>query len=257
MQVNKFKKKLLEDEELLGTFINIPSTIMMEIIGKAGLDFAILDGEHAPFNPESFDSCIRTGDLCGLQPIVRVGDNFPVYIQRAVDLKPAAILVPQVFSKEDAEAAVGAAYFPPAGTRGLSPNTRFAGYSADNTADLTDRANENMCVICQAELVDGIKNLDDILAVKGVDAIYIGPYDLSASMGLPGEVGHPDVEEMMRKIVSKAKDHGKTVGTYCQTLEMAQKWRRAGVKFLTLGVDTAVVYEAFRNFVGGVREPLK
>ena len=253
MHDNAFKAKLLADEELTGTFLNIPHAMMMEILQKSGLDFAIIDAEHAPFNPETIDQCVRVGDYCGLQPIIRVQDNIPVYIQRAVDLMPAAVLVPQVGTAEDAEAAVRAAYFQPKGARGLSPNTRFAGYSADNSADLTALANENMCVICQAEGVEGIENLDAILSVDGVDAIYIGPYDLSVSMGLPGKLDHPDVEQKMREIIAKARDYGKTVGTYCQTLEMAKKWQKAGLKFLTLGVDTVVVYEVYRDLMTGLR----
>jgi len=253
MHENKFKAKLLADEELTGTFLNIPHAVMMEILHKSGLDFAIIDAEHAPFNPETIDQCVRVGDYCGLQPIIRVHDNVPVYIQRAVDLLPAAVLIPQVGSAEDAEAAVRAAYFQPRGARGLSPNTRFAGYSADNTAELTSMANENICVICQAEGVEGIENLDAILSADGVDAVYIGPYDLSVSMGLPGKLDHPDVEQKMKEIVSKARKYGKTVGTYCQTLEMAKKWRQAGIKFLTVGVDTMIVYEAFRDLMTGLR----
>lgn len=255
MEENRFKKRLLADEELIGMFLNIPNPIMMEIMYKSGLDFAIIDAEHAPFNPETIDQCVRTGDYCGLGPIIRVHDNVPVYIQRAMDLSPAAILVPQVSSKGDAEAAVRAAYFQPKGTRGLSPNIRFAGYGADNKPDLTQCANENACVICQTEGVEGIENLENILSVEGLDAVYIGPYDLSVSLGLPGELDHPQVEQEMKQIVSKARDYGKTVGSYCQTLEMAKKWRRAGIRFITVGVDTAMVYAAFRDMLTSLRNP--
>jgi 4-hydroxy-2-oxoheptanedioate aldolase len=234
-------------------FLNIPNPIMMEIMHKAGLDFAIIDAEHAPFNPETIDQCVRTGDYCGLEPIIRIHDNAPVYIQRAMDLLPAAILVPQVASKVDAEAAVHAAYFPPKGSRGFSPNIRFAGYSADNTPDLTKVANENACVICQTEGVEGIENLVEILSVEGVDAVFIGPYDLSVSMGLPGKIDHPDVEKSMKRIASEAKSYGKTVGSFCQTIEMARKWRKAGINFLTVGVDTAVIYESFHEIVRTLR----
>jgi 4-hydroxy-2-oxoheptanedioate aldolase len=254
MHENRFKKRLLADEELIGMFLNVPNPIIIEIMLRAGFDFTIIDAEHAPFNPETIDQCTRTGDCCGLAPIIRVHDNTPVYIQRAMDLLPAAILVPQVCSGEDAERAVEAAYFPPKGVRGLSPNIRFAGYGADNTPDLTHRANENACIVCQVEGVEGIQRLDEILSVKNVDAIFIGPYDLSVSMGLPGEPGHPKVEEKMKEIVSKARTCAKTVGTYCQNLEMAKKWRQAGIRYITLGVDTAIIYQAFHDIVRSLRE---
>ncbi|MCK4794268.1 MAG: hypothetical protein KAV87_61645 [Desulfobacteraceae bacterium] len=254
MHANRFKGKLLSDEALIGMFLNMPNTIMMEIMHKAGLDFAIIDAEHGPFSPETIDQCVRTGDYCGLEPIIRVHDNAPVYIQRAMDLLPAAILVPQVASKVDAESAVQAAYFPPKGTRGLSPNIRFAGYGADNTPDLTQVANENACVICQTEGVEGIVNLEKILSVEGVDAVFIGQYDLSVSMGLPGKLDHPEVEKKMKEILLKAKNYGKTAGSFCQTIEMALKWRQAGINFLTVGVDTAVIYGTFHDLVRSLRE---
>lgn len=254
MHENRFKKKLLADEELIGMFLNLPNPIMMEIMLKAGFDFTIIDAEHAPFNPETIDQCTRTGDYCGLEPIIRVHDNAPIYIQRAMDLLPAAILVPQVSSREDAEHAVQAAYFPPKGSRGLSPNIRFAGYGADNTPDLTHLANENACIICQVEGVEGLQNLDKILSVEDVDAIFIGPYDLSTSMGLPGKLDHPKFEEKMKEIVSRARASGKTVGTYCQNLEMAKKWRGAGIRYLTVGVDTAIIYAAFHDLVRSLKE---
>jgi len=99
-----------------------------------------------------------------------------------------------------------------------------------------------------------MQNLDEILSVEDVDAIFIGPYDLSVSMGLPGELDHPKVEEKMKEIVFKARACGKTVDTYCQNLEMAKKWRRAGIRYLTVGVDTAIIYEAFHDLARSLRE---
>jgi 4-hydroxy-2-oxoheptanedioate aldolase len=253
MRENRFKKKLLAGEELIGMFLNVPSPIIMEIMHLAGLDFTIIDAEHAPFNPETIDQCVRVGDFCGLEAIIRVHDNFPVYIQRAMDLLPAAIMVPQVSFREDAQRVIQAAYFPPKGSRGFSPNIRFAGYSSDNTPDLTRLANENACVICQVEGAEGIENLGEILSIDGIDAIFIGPHDLSASIGHPGELDHPEVEEKMKEIITKTGEHGKTVGSFCQNLEMAKKWRRIGIRFLTVGVDAANIYRAFHDIVESLR----
>lgn len=254
MLENKFKKRLLSNENLIGVFLNIPNPILIEIMQRSGMDFTIIDAEHAPFNPETIDQCVRTGEFCGLEPMIRVHENAHVYIQRAMDLSPAAILVPQVATKQDAEMAVKAAYFKPKGERGLSPNIRFAGYSADNTPDLTRRANDNACVVGQLEGVEGLRNLEEILTVEDLDAIYIGPYDLSVSMGIPGELNHPRIQEEMKNIVSRARDHGKIVGSFCQTLEMAQKWHSAGIRFLTIGVDTAIIYQSFADIAASFKE---
>jgi 4-hydroxy-2-oxoheptanedioate aldolase len=253
MHENVFKKRLLENDELYGMFLNIPNSILIEIMHLAGLDFVIIDAQHAPFNPESIDECIRVAHYCGIAPLVRVHRNSGVYIQRAMDLLPAGIIIPEVESAEQAKQAIRKAYFHPKGIRGLSPNTRFAGYSAYNTPQLTKETNENACLICQLEGVEAIIKMDEILEIEGIDGIYIGPYDLSMSMGHPGDVENPEVEEQMMKIVTKAKTKGKTVGTFCQNLRMAKKWQEMGINFLTIGVDAAIIFSTLRDFVKSMK----
>jgi 4-hydroxy-2-oxoheptanedioate aldolase len=254
MHENTFKQRLAAGEELIGVFLSIPSPVIVEIMKRAGFDFFVLDGEHGVFNPESADICVRTGDLCGFHPVIRVAENTPITIQKAMDLLPAAILVPQVTTAGEAERAVRSALFPPRGIRGNSPNTRYGGYSADMGPDLTRTADENACIICQIEGVEGVRNLDGILAVERVDAIFIGPYDLSTSMGIPGRVDDPAVVGKMEEIASKSREHGKIVGTYCQDLAQAKRWGKAGVQFLAVGEDTSILFEGCRGIVEGLHK---
>jgi 4-hydroxy-2-oxoheptanedioate aldolase len=249
MHENTFKRRLRAGEHVIGTFLNIPSPIIVEIMHRAGFDFFVVDGEHGVFNPESMDSCVRTGDLCGFSPVIRVSDNSPITIQKAMDHLPAALVIPQVTTREEAERAVRSALFPPRGIRGNSPNTRYGCYSADAGPDLTGQANENACIICQIEGVEGVRNLDDILAVGEIDGIFIGPYDLSTSMGIPGQVEDPAVVAKMEDIISRSREKGKIVGTYCQDPARAEHWRKAGLQLLAVGVDTAILYTACRRIV--------
>jgi 4-hydroxy-2-oxoheptanedioate aldolase len=253
MHENTFKKKLLAGEHVIGTFLNIPSPIIVEIMQRAGFDFFVVDGEHGVFNPESMDVCVRTGDFSGLNPVIRVSHNSPIIIQKAMDLLPAAILIPQVTNFDEAERAVKSALFAPRGFRGNSPNTRYGCYSADSGPDLTRIADENACIICQIEGVEGVRNLDAILGVKEIDGIFIGPYDLSTSMGIPGQVGDPRVITKMEDIVTRSRARHKFVGTYCQDPEQAARWRKAGLQFLAVGVDTSVLYSAFSEMVKELR----
>jgi 4-hydroxy-2-oxoheptanedioate aldolase len=253
MHANTFKKKLAEGGEVVGVFLIIPSPIIVEIVERAGFDFFVIDGEHGVFNPESMDVCVRTGDLHGFHPIVRVSDNTPITIQKAMDLLPAAILVPQVSSREDADRAVRSALFPPEGIRGNSPNTRYGAYSADMSSDLTRIANENAFIFCQIEGVEGYRSLDEILTIERLDGIFIGPYDLSTSLGIPGQVDDPAVVDKMEEITAKSRACGKITGTYCQDIARAKRWRRAGIQLLAVGIDTAILYEGCR----GIREGLR
>ncbi|MFA6471921.1 MAG: aldolase/citrate lyase family protein [Candidatus Latescibacterota bacterium] len=253
MHENIFKKKLLAGENVIGTFLNIPSPVIVEIMQRAGFDFFVVDGEHGIFNPESMDICVRTGDLVGFSPVIRVSHNSPIVIQKAMDLLPAAVLIPQVTTFEEAERAVRSALFPPRGIRGNSPNTRYGCYSADSGPNLTRTADENACIICQIEGVEGVRNLDAILSVKEIDGIFIGPYDLSTSMGIPGQVEDPRVIDKMEDIVARSKANNKFLGTYCQDPEQAKRWRKAGLQFLAVGVDTSVLYTAFSEMAKRLR----
>ncbi len=253
MHENTFKRTLCSGRSVTGTFLNIPSPIIVEIMHRAGFDFFVVDGEHGVFNPESMDVCVRTGDLRGFAPVIRVSDNSPITIQKAMDLLPAALIIPQVTSRTEAERAVQSALFPPRGIRGNSPNTRYGCYSADAGPDLARQADDNACVICQIEGVDGVRNLDDILTVEGLDGIFIGPYDLSTSMGIPGQVDDPAVVAYMEEIIARSRERGKIVGTYCQNPEKAARWREAGLQLLAVGVDTAILYTACREIMEKLR----
>lgn len=253
MHENAFKRKLCSGQSVTGAFLNIPSPIIVEIMYRAGFDFFVVDGEHGVFNPESMDDCVRTGDLCGFAPVIRVSDNSPIVIQKAMDLLPAALIIPQVTTRAEADRAVRSALFPPKGIRGNSPNTRYGGYSADSGPELTRKADENACVICQIEGVDGVRNLDDILTVEGLDGIFIGPYDLSTSMGIPGQVDDPAVVAHMENIIARSRECGKIIGTYCQNPEKAERWRKAGLQLLAVGVDTSILYTACREIVNALR----
>jgi 4-hydroxy-2-oxoheptanedioate aldolase len=253
MHENIFKKKLIAGDNVIGTFLNIPSPIIVEIMQRAGFDFFVVDGEHGVFNPESMDICVRTGDRENFFPVIRVSDNSPITIQKAMDMLPAAIIIPQVTTLEEAKRAVHSALFPPHGFRGNSPNTRYGCYSADSGPELTRIADENACVICQIEGVEGVRNLDSILGVKEIDGIFIGPYDLSTSMGIPGQVDDPSVIAKMEDIVARSRAQGKFVGTYCQDQERAARWRQAGLQLLAVGVDTAVLYTSFSEMVKELR----
>jgi len=238
----KFREKISAGKPVAGPFAKTCDPAFVEVAGHAGFDFIILDAEHGPHNPYTMQNLIRAAEVSGITPIVRV-DKIDETISRMLDVGAAGIEVPQVTCKEEAEAAIALAKFYPQGERGVCRYVRAANYSSMDKADYFKEAND-IVVILQLEGQKAIDNLDEILSVKGYDIIFIGPYDLSQSLGVTGQVTHPKVEEKMRQIVAACKERGVAVGTFSDSTENARKWRDAGVQYLSYSVDVGIFYEA-------------
>jgi 4-hydroxy-2-oxoheptanedioate aldolase len=207
--------------------------------------------EHGPVSYENLQNLIRGALLAGILPIVRTSDAMEISIGRALDLGAMGVQVPQVRTAEQARSVVSAARFHPAGERGVCRFVRAADYSSLPAEQYFEQAGQVLVVI-QLEGTEAIKNIDGILEVDGIDIIFIGPYDLSQSMGLPGRTDHPDVIRAMRKIVDKAAAKGRTVGTFTETPGVARKWKDAGVQYLSYSVDVGIFTSACRDLVSNL-----
>lgn len=241
------RELLRTGRSLIGTFVHIASPELVEIIGHAGFDFVIIDTEHGPFGMETAVDLMRAADAVGIHPVIRVSDNTPSLICKALDIGAEGVLVPQVTSKEEAQAAVRAARYHPQGQRGVFPYMRASAYSAQGGAGFYERANRETALLLLVEGVAGVDNLADILTVPGVDLIFIGPMDLSQSVGMPGQVDHPMVQEKIRRIVQQAGDQGIVTGIYAFDLAKAKQWMAMGVRFVAFYVDSAIIYGAYRD----------
>jgi 2-keto-3-deoxy-L-rhamnonate aldolase RhmA len=185
-------------------------------------------------------------------PVVRVRKNDAPQIQRALDIGSAGVQVPQIETKEDAEAAVRGAKYSPLGSRGLSLNTRAGLYTAAGT-QITDKLNEESLVVIHVEGRRGVENLKEILSVPDIDVIFLGPYDLSQSLGIPGQVRDPRVIELMQSAVRRIRSAGIAAGTFADSPEIAKQWIDAGVQYIGLGVDVAIFLRACEALVKAVR----
>jgi len=216
---NPLKEKLQRGEVAIGTFVALGHPDVTERLSMMGFDWLLLDGEHGPLSLETMQVMMQSmrGDTC--VPIIRVEWNEPVIIKRALDLGCGGVLIPWVNTKEEAIAAVQACKYPPQGLRGCGP--RRAALVNDN---YIMEANAKTLVIVQIETDTAVKNIDDILAVEGVDAVYIGPTDLSMSLfGVPAKWGDPKYMESFDIVVKAAKKAGKPAGIYAmsQNIEWA------------------------------------
>ena len=249
MRDNKLKRKLERGETVIGPFMNCSYPAFIEIVGLAGFDFAIIDMEHGPLSVETAEDLCRTAQNVRLDPIVRVRKNDAPQIQRALDIGSAGVQVPQVETRAGAEAVVRAAKYAPLGMRGISLYTRAGDYTVHGTSGITDRLNQEQLVIIHIEGVRGLQNLDEIVTVPHIDVVFLGPYDLSQSYGIPGQVNDPRVVKGMEEAAVKISAAGKAVGTFAGDVETARRWIDVGVQYISLGVDVGIFARACRDLV--------
>jgi len=246
MDKNYLKKRLKNGEIVIGTWNIIPSPTLVEAIGSSGLDFIVIDAEHGPTDMETAENLIRAAEVAGMAPIIRVSDNESHLILRALDIGAYGVQVPHVSTKREAELVVEYSKYFPQGKRGLSPFTR-AGKFGINASNHTVSSNENTMVIINVEGIEGIKNLKDITTVLGIDVIFIGPYDLSQSLGKPGDVTDSEVINLIKSNVALVKERNLACGSFAKDMKYLEILIDCGVQYITYMVDSAVICHTYRD----------
>ncbi len=231
----------------LGVFCELPAPAAVEIIGSAGWDFVILDCEHAPITAQMLPDFIRAGEAARIPVIVRVAENNAAAIQQALDAGAAGVQIPQISSVAAARAAVSAARFHPLGQRGFNPFVRAARYSAEPVVDFVKRSQDEVTVVLQIESAEGVEAVDQILDIPGIDVLFIGPYDLSQSFGIPGQTSDLRVFAAGEAIVAKAGARGVQVGVFTNSDDEAIRWKDIGIRYLCYSVDTVLLLRALRK----------
>ena len=251
-----FKQLLKENRTLLGTFLQIPAAEMAEIAGFAGLDFAIIDVEHGMMGTDVSIEMVRGCDAVDLAAIYRVPRVDHHLVGQALDFGASAVMAPNIKNRQDAQRVVQAAKYHPLGDRGVCPFTRGARYNAaDEDPDYYRRSNEETAVILQIEASEGVRNLEEILEVPHIDAIFIGPFDLSHSLGIPGQVTDKRVLAAIQDIVDQAARRGIVAGNFPVTIEQARCYLDSGIRFLAYGDDTLICQRAYRDIRRAILGP--
>lgn len=210
MKNYSLKNDILAGKRLAGIWAQAPCEEVVEVIGYSGYDFAIVDMEHGCIGLETAERMVRASDAVAMPVFVRVLDNQPAMIMKALETGAAGVVVPNVCSVADAEKAVKAAKYAPHGTRGACPFVRSANHNAIPTADMI--AQDGAIIVCL--LIEGRQAFDDydaILKIPGVDCVMLGPVDLSFSLGVGGRLDHPKVKEAIAMMAKKGRDAGKPV----------------------------------------------
>ncbi|WP_311946897.1 HpcH/HpaI aldolase family protein [Halomonas piscis] len=230
----------------VGIFSKTTDSAFVEAAGLAGLDFIILDTEHGPASLETLHNHVRAAQLTAMHPIVRVKGIEAHAIGSALDTGAAGVQVPNINSAAQAREAVQAARFHPVGSRGVCRFVRAANFGEKDKASYFQEANQAV-VILQVEGLEGVSNLDAILDVPGFDVLFVGPYDLSQSVGKPGEVDALEVVALMREIAEKAKAKDVLLGAFCDTPENAELLKKQGFQYLAYSVDVNLFISALVN----------
>lgn len=248
MPKETFKSALQSGRTLLGTFLQIPTPELAEIVGAAEFDCGIVDTEHGMMGVDESLRLIRGCDAGGLIPVYRVPGTDHHRIGLALDMGASAVMVPNITDRANAEGVINAAKYHPEGNRGVCIYTRGADYDAESEGpEYYSRANRETAVILQIEGPEGMAHLDDILDVPHLDCIFVGPFDLSQSLGIPGQVTDKRVLEAIRDIVARAEQRRIAVANFAVSLEQARLYADMGVRFIAYGVDSMITARAYKD----------
>ncbi|WP_337025625.1 2-dehydro-3-deoxyglucarate aldolase [Pantoea anthophila] len=239
---NGFRRRLLAGETLIGSWCALASPISTEILGLAGFDWLVLDGEHAPNDITTFVPQLMALKGSHSAPVVRPPCNEPVIIKRLLDIGFNNFLVPFVETEEEARRAVASTRYPPAGIRGVSVSHRSNMYGT--LPDYNQSINDNITVLVQIETRQAVDHIDAIAAVDGVDGIFVGPGDLSAALGCLGQPAHPEVLDVIKHIFDRARAAGKPAGILAPVEADARRYLEWGATFVAVGSDLGVFRSA-------------
>lgn len=236
---NRFKRALQDGRQQIGLWSSLSHHYSVEVIAGAGFDWLLLDCEHSPNDLESLLKQLQACAGYDTSPVVRVPWNDMVTIKRVLDIGAQSLLVPYVCSASEAEAAVAATRYPPAGARGVAGTTRATRFG--RVEDYAQRAHEEICVLVQVETATALGQLEAICAVDGVDGVFIGPADLHASMGYAGETAHPDVMPQIEEAMRRIRRAGKAPGYLSPIEGDARCMLDAGCLFCAVGADIGLL----------------
>lgn len=252
MRKNELKTKLYEGKDALGLFLTVDSTDLVELAGLCGFDFVMIDNEHGVFSMEAIRHLVIAAELRGTVPLVRVSEKTEAQILSILDIGGYGILAPDVASAKEAQQIVDYAKYYPEGHRSMSmPRASDYGMIA---GDYHQFANSNTLVAVQCESVSGMQNLQDVCTVDGVDMIFIGPFDMSQSLGIPGQVEEPQVQQTIAEALNIILAAGKIPGIFAVDDVQAKRYRDMGFRFIIVRSDIDYFAEGCRQMLTRIRE---
>ncbi len=237
---NTFLAKLRKGVPQIGLWVGLADPNVAELLASTGFDWLLLDAEHGPNNPITILSQLRAVAPYPVQSVVRPVQGDVALVKQYLDVGAQTLLLPMIDTADHAKLMVSATRYPPEGIRGMGASLARAA-RWNQVENYIEEANDQICLLVQAESTQAIQNLDAILAVNGIDGIFFGPADLSAAMGYRGQPGHPEVQKVILEGIRKVKAVGKAAGVLASDPKLANLYLEAGAIFVAVGVDTSLL----------------
>ncbi|MMZ56469.1 2-keto-3-deoxy-L-rhamnonate aldolase [compost metagenome] len=248
-----FKQTVKSEQDVVGIWQRIPSPIVSEIISLTDIDFVTIDMEHGPIDISDLRTMVPVYKKAGTPVILRVASADFSFISKVLDLGVDGVMLPQVNTAEEAKRIVEASKFAPLGRRGVGGSCAADQYGKVDLHTFIQSENDRVLTIVQIETEQAVHNLDEIVDVDGVDLFYIGPFDLSQSLGLTGMMDHPHVVETIQRIIDKVQEKNKSVGMHGVSLDFIRFWRERGVRYFTYGMDNVLLAKGIEDVYRSVR----
>ena len=249
---NRVKTRLAAGDVVCGAGLTIMSPALVELIGLAGFDFVILDEQHGWMNPETVADMVRAAEYAGLTPMVRVPEIHSPTVGKFLDMGAQGIVFPNVNNADDARRAIASVRYEPFGTRGSCPTVRAAGYAMTDWLEHYEASNRQIFTLLLIETRAGFDNLESILEVEGIDSILLGPFDLSSSLGVPGQVDHPQVVSRLRRAEDLLRGSDVTICSWSLEVESVIRAAEEGARMFWVS-GTKILADALRQNVETVR----
>jgi 4-hydroxy-2-oxoheptanedioate aldolase len=251
------RERVLAKEPMVGTFLTTGSSTVAEIVGCAGFDWVLIDLEHGSGDYESLVHQLQALESTPVAPVVRIANNDAPRFKRVLDLGISGVMVPYISSPQEAEAAVSAMRYPPAGIRGVARSSRSTRFGAD-FKDYFSKANTSLLTVIQIENEAALNCVDEIAQVDGVDVLLVGPLDLSVNLGIPEQFDHPKLKKSLNKVLSAVRKYGKVAGIQLLEESHLRDSVKRGFTFISAGSDTGLVASGAKELAAvlkaGMRE---
>jgi 2-dehydro-3-deoxyglucarate aldolase/4-hydroxy-2-oxoheptanedioate aldolase len=254
MRVNPARERLLRGETIFGCALQCyRSPEIARTFAAAGFDYVFIDMEHGAYDLETVQDMIKAALESGIAPIVRVAELLYSLAARLLDAGAQGIILPRVEDPRLLAEALSWLRFPPLGKRGYGINATMIGYESRGFAEIIEHINRNTLAVVQFESATAIERADELLSVKGLDIIMVGPADLSISLGVPGQFDHPRLVEAIDRLVAKCRQHGVVPGIQTRSVAMAKFWAARGMRFVGASAEHALLLEKARESVADLR----
>ncbi|MEO8766604.1 MAG: aldolase/citrate lyase family protein [Ginsengibacter sp.] len=248
LKINRVKKRLQEGQVCFGTMLRIlKSPQAFTLCASEGWDYIILDTEHNDYDYETLGNFSLVAKYEDLALFVRVPDKLYHQMAQMLDIGAEGLVLPQVKTGEEAQHIIQSAKYAPIGKRGISISTTATLFRDYSIEDYTQWANSELMTIVQIESEEGINNAEKIISTKGVDAIMIGPADLSHDMGISGQITHPRMEEAFREVITQCNKYGVAPGVHLNNMDYVNKWVKEGMRFIAYSYDSKFFKDALRE----------